>query len=332
MTDSKVTVCIPVAPYHEKSLDTALASVEAQTVPCTAIYMKDEEEDGPGVIRNEMLRVVKTPYVIFLDADDWIEPNYIEETMKVMQLGYYVYTDWYQDDQYVHAPHRAWCEGTWHPITTLLSTALVRSVGGFDEEIDAMEDTEFYLKMSTARHCGIRLEQALFHYGPGGRRSLIAHEGGRINQLRDVFRERFLNQMGCCGDIQPLDKSNPLGEKQPGDVLAMALWGGNHPEYGRATARMYPRMSYPKVTCVARSDVEARPNHWKEQIEPALNDNRQLTGAGGLAQVMQFHGQMGQPEAAPPTPPPDAPANFSREDIKPNIQKVTQIARGRMKK
>lgn len=331
MTDSQVTICIPVAPYHRKNLETALASVEAQTVDCTAMYMIDEDEDGPGVIRNELLRAVKTPYVIFLDADDWIDPDYVAQTMQLMQPGRYVYTDWWQDDGHVNAPEKAWCAGTWHPVTTLLSTALVRSVGGFDEELDAMEDTDFYLKLTTNRHCGIRLQKPLFHYGKDGRRAKIAHESGRVNALRDLIKERFLNQMGCCGDIKPMDLSKPEGEKQPGDVLAMALWGGNHPEYGRATGRRYPRMSYPKTTWMDRSDIEIRPDHWREVVEPAVTDNGRYSGVEGLAQVMRDNGQMGHAPINQPTPPATMPEGFSRDDVQPNFKRVTEIARGKLK-
>jgi hypothetical protein len=332
MTESQVTICIPVAPHHRKNLDTALASVEAQTVDCTAMYMIDHDEEGPGVIRNELLRAVKTPYLIFLDADDWIHPDYVNQTMQMMKPGRYVYTDWWQDEEYVHAPEKPWCAGTWHPITTLLSTAIVRSVGGFDEDLDAMEDTDLYLKMTTKHHCGIHLKKPLFHYGKEGRRARIAHETGRVNVLRDEIRRRFVNQMGCCGDNTEIKNSVPQGVKQPGDVLAMALWGGNHPEYGRATGRRYPRMSYPKVTWVDRRDIEIRPDHWREVIEPAVTDNGKYTGLNGFAQVLRQHGQMGHQPTNPPTPPPTVPDNFSRDDVKPNIKRVTEIARKRLGK
>ncbi len=332
MTETQVTICIPVAPYHRKNLDTALASVKAQTVDCTAMFMIDEAEEGPGVIRNELLRAVKTPYIIFLDADDWIDEDYVAQTMQLMQSGRYVYTDWWQDNEYFHAPSKPWCAGTWHPVTTLLSTALVRSVGGFDEDLDAMEDTDFYLKLTTKQHCGIHLRKPLFHYGKDGRRAKVARESGRIKELRDLIRGRFANQMGCCGDDNRIDMAIPIGKKQPGDVLAMALWGGNHPEYGRATGRRYLRMSYPKTTWVDRRDIEIRPDHWREVIEPAVTDNGRLSGVAGLAQVMRDNGQMGHMPINPPTSSVNVPTDFSRKDVKPNIKQVTEIARKRLKR
>lgn len=332
MNDSKVTVCIPVATYHEENLKAAIASVEAQTIDCTVIYMVDKDSDGPGVIRNELLRAVTTPYVIFLDADDWIAPDYVQQTMQMMQDGKYVYTGWWQDDKHIHAPEKPWCAGTWHPITTLLSTALVRAVGGFDEELDAMEDTDFYLKMTTKRYCGIRLQKPLFHYGKDGRRAKIAHENGRIKALRDEIKRRFANQMGCCGDNNGMDLSTPGNQKQPGDVLAMALWAGNHPEYGRGSGRMYPRTSYPKTTWVDRKDIEMRPDHWREVIEPAIDEQPKLNGVAGLAKVMRDNGQMGHQPTNPPTLPATVPEGFSRADVKPNISRVTEIARKRLGK
>jgi hypothetical protein len=323
---SDVSFCIPVAPYHTEVLSRALASIEAQTVDCKAFFMIDHAEEGPGVIRNELLRAVETPYVIFLDADDWIEPTFIEECLGAILPGRYVYTDWMQSDEYRHAPARPWCGGTWHPITTLLSTAFVRQVGGFNETLEALEDTEFYLKLTTRRICGVHVQKALFHYGSEGRRAKTVHENGRVQFLRDEIHKTFGGKMGCCGEDQTMQEQVPIGAKQSGDVLAMALWGGNHPEYGRATGRRYPRMSYPKTTWVHPADIEIRPDMWRQVIEPAVTDTVRYTGVEGFAQALRERGQLGQ-RAEPVTP-----ENFTRADVNPNVKRITEIARKRLGK
>lgn len=55
----------------------------------------------------------------------------------------------------------------------------------------------------------------------------------------------------------------PLGDRQPGDVVALASWGGNRTEYGRGTGRRYPRCGNWKPVWVDPRDVAAAPHMWK---------------------------------------------------------------------
>jgi glycosyltransferase involved in cell wall biosynthesis len=327
---NKVTFAIPVAPHHTDLLPRALASIEAQTVESVAMYMIDHDGEGPGAIRNAILSAVKTPYVVFLDADDWVDPRFVEDTLAAISGGSYVYTDWWQDDKYIHAPEKPWCGGTWHVITTLLPTALVRAVGGFDEDLPALEDTDFYLKMTTSQHCGIHLKRPLFHYGREGRRAKGVHDDGSVQELREIIRERYLYQMGCCGE-KPVESGEPIGSKQAGDVLAQAKWAGNRIEYSRLSGRRYPRMSRPRITWVARADIDARPDLWREIIEPAVTDEQRFVGLGGFAQILREHGQMGRaPDNGRPAPVVTVPDDFDRADIAPDFKGVIEIARGRL--
>lgn len=74
--------------------------------------------------------------------------------------------------------------------------------------------------------------------------------------------------MGCCGDEQLLNQA-PVGEQQPDDVMAQALWAGNRHQTGRKTGRRYPRMSYPRTTWVAPEDIDASGHLWREVIQEA---------------------------------------------------------------
>src|SRR5574342_931428 len=108
------TVVIPVAPYHEAVAERSIASVRAQTVPTTLVVVHDTERRGPGWARNQGLAEVQTPYVVFLDADDWLEPQFVERTLRVRKVARYVFTDWYEDEAVKAAPDKPWCGGTWH--------------------------------------------------------------------------------------------------------------------------------------------------------------------------------------------------------------------------
>jgi hypothetical protein len=101
------------------------------------------------------------------------------------------------------------------------------------------------------------------HYRPNGGRSLKAVQSGQLDELKAIVGKRWYDKrMGCCDD-KPEFVNLPLGAKQPGDVLARALWRGNKQWRGFATNRRYPRMSFPNTTWVAPQDVQMRPQDWQ---------------------------------------------------------------------
>jgi hypothetical protein len=281
----------------------------------------DREMDGAGFVRNQLLAHVDTPYVVFLDADDWLEPNFIEECLNVIQPGRYVYTDWYQGKERINAPQKAWCNGTWHVISTMVHTQDARNVGGFDTTLPALEDTDFWLKMVTRRICGLRIAKPLSHYGKEGQRAKRVHEDGSVLKIKNTIMQRYQGAMGCCGDNPGIDISIPVGQKQQGDVLARALWRGNRQEHGRMTGRRYPRMAFPEVTWASPYDIRQSPELWQQVIEPAITDKpRNGSGLDGFVEVMRDNGLLGQ------EPPPPIIAKLG--DYEPDIENVVRIANG----
>lgn len=82
---------------------------------------------------------------------------------------------------------------------------------------------------------------------------------------------------GCGGDVAQVQAA-PVGARQPEDVLAMALWGGNARELGRATGRLYPRTSYPGQVWVDPRDVRAAPQHWRVVMPDEVRDRPKANG------------------------------------------------------
>lgn len=184
-----VTIITPVGPYHRDVVGRAAASVQAQTIPCAHIILYDDARRGPAALRNEALRRVNTDFVIFLDADDWIAPDFARRCINEWQPYRYVYTDWYEGETHRPAPDCAWVGGTWHVITTLLPTASALHVGGFDEHMPGAEDTDFYLKLRHAGICGTRLPKPLFHYGAEGQRAKAFVHGPEFDHtIRELSR------------------------------------------------------------------------------------------------------------------------------------------------
>ena len=327
---SDLTLITPVAPHHLTILGKCIDSVRAQTVAVEHLTEVDVERLGPGVIRNRLLKQVVTPYVSFLDADDWLEPDFAERALRAFK-DRYVYTDWMQDNELIQAPDCAWTGGTFHLVTAVVPTAWALEIDGFDGRLDGMEDTDFYLRLVTKGHCGTRLPLPLVHYRAGGGRAETIHRTGIVDRLQAEMRRRYGGyKVGCCGEITArTDK--PVGDRQPGDVLAMALWHGNRSEMGRATGRHYPRMAKPKTCYVDPRDILARPDMWRQipeteevqkpvvQEHPAPAQNARPRGLDALALQM---GMINQEESKPKP----APVRTDHVTPTPDFAKVKRLA------
>lgn len=156
---SGITVVIPSIPPRRAMLHRAVRSVLDQTMPATAIVLvTDHERLGAAVTRQRGLDMVDTRWVAFLDDDDELKPRHLEALFSatVDHNALYVWSRYQvalprpgyripgttQDEDYIlrDGPHPLGA-GTfeqWNPeqpaqttITTLVSTELARSVGGF---------------------------------------------------------------------------------------------------------------------------------------------------------------------------------------------------------
>lgn len=289
-----VSIVIPIGPGHEQIAARAIQSAEQQTIPVSVITHYDQNGKGAGWARNQGLTQVNTDWVIFLDADDWLEPNAVEAMLytAAQHPRRYVYTDWYRDAEVMETPQTgfAWCGGSWHPVTALLPTAWVRDVGGFDETLVGGEDTDLFLNLITSRRCGVRLAQPLLHYSADGQRGFSFVHGPDFKATMQAIRDRYKNRgshMGCCGNGGVKD-TGPVGERKDGDVLAVALWGGNRQYQGRASYRRYGRLGNHKTFWADPRDIDAAP----QELQRAP-DNATPPVAHGLdALAAQFGGHM----------------------------------------
>lgn len=181
-----VTVVVPAynaAPY----LGLALQSLREQTaVPDRIVVVDDGSTDdttavaesagvtclrqpnkGPGAARNRGLSVTETPFVAFLDADDWYAPTKLERCVtQLLNLGAAcVATDaWVvRGDRVERRKNDRRVVPTvltlelllgGNPVvcsTVVARTEAVRQAGGFDESPDlvATEDYDLWLRMAS---------------------------------------------------------------------------------------------------------------------------------------------------------------------------------------
>lgn len=337
-----VSICIPVAEYHRDVAARAIASANAQTVDCDVLVYEDSEARGAGFARNKLLEAVTTDFVVFLDADDEIAPLFVERCLEVWKPGRYVYTDFMMDTTQVRASEKPWqaSNGEWHVITALLRTSDVRKVGGFDESLAGAEDTYLYWALTRSGVCGIALHEPLFTYGKEGRRARAFVESAAYRPAMLALIERYGDEM-CCGGDNPIKAFVP---DQPGDIAAMAMWGGNRRELGIISGRLYARSSYPHIMSIDPRDVAASPEKWQAvqppKLEPVvppqaqpsprpmLPANRVLDGVGELVEAMYPGVKVVKDTPAPVLTASELKATLPAT-VKPDASKVRRLAKGK---
>lgn len=247
--DPLISVIIPVGPGHAKYLVDALDSVQAQTLPnweCIVVNDTGAEIDltpwpwarqwqvnaldgdtvermGAGKARNWGLRHARAPLVVFLDADDILIPNALEQMTQayIDSDGRYVYGDWVhlEDETRLdgagtlhYTPDydpQLWLDGAQHAVTCLLPTEDVRRLGGFDEALPAWEDWDLLIKLAINGVCGQHIAQPLLVYRleTGQRRKVgDAKETELLAAIRDRYMEYGTGakpMAGCCGGNAP---------------------------------------------------------------------------------------------------------------------------------
>lgn len=297
--DSRIaSIIIPVGPYHRDVADRAYDSAIRQTVPCDVLVVHDTDKRGASWARNQGIAKATTPFVIFLDADDELHPTFVEKTFKRWMDAHganYVFTDWRLPDgrvRYAEDCFDYFQTGMAHIITTLLPTAAVRTVGGFDETIGGAgeEDEDFYGRIHAAGMCHLRVAEALVSYNiDQGRSATNAQTNPDYEAAAAAIEKRFINKfskyrgvmMCCSGDTTP-QGSVPLNEPFEGAVLVIALYSPQKITGSRSKIG-YKRAGLGQKMFVHKDDVAARPDLWQivpdvKHLTPEKDDVLKLAG------------------------------------------------------
>lgn len=143
-----VTVVVPHIPVRERLLKRALSSVIHQTqLPMDVIVVTDVNHEGAAVTRNRGLAMVETEYVAFLDDDDWLYSDHLEECLwHAFEYDADVVYPWFDVingtdplgmfGRPFDAAHLE--KSNYIPVTVLAKTATLRDVGGFAPHPDSL--------------------------------------------------------------------------------------------------------------------------------------------------------------------------------------------------
>jgi glycosyltransferase involved in cell wall biosynthesis len=231
-TVSVVVTCFDLGQY----LDEAVSSVLAQTRRDFEIVVVDDGSTDTGTVAllQEYVRpkttVIRTKnrglpaarnlgvarttgrYLCMLDADDRLEPDYLEASVRALD----------QDPDVAFATHWLRTFGTaveeWRPTScdldallehnTVNGAALFRrsaweAVGGFDETLrGGLEDWDFWLRLVHGGHCGVVIPRVLHHYRrrPDSMSAVYDSAGDQWDQL---YRRHLRKHADLYADVLP---------------------------------------------------------------------------------------------------------------------------------
>jgi len=238
--DPLISVIIPVGPGHTSYAIDALESLMAQSFRqweavvvddtlhhegentvsefkpgslerfAFIVYTVNLKGHGAGRARNIGLAAARAPLVLFLDADDYLQPEALEKMLRlyiILNGERYIYTDWWLDtgklERFKSGEFDQASFKMQHPVTVLMARATALEIGGFDETLPVYEDHDFFLKMQIHGHCGSRLPQPVLTYRSKlGQRRIKGEQ--EINSLLRKRYEAYFDggekMSPCCGD------------------------------------------------------------------------------------------------------------------------------------
>ncbi|MGC9524185.1 MAG: glycosyltransferase [Limnospira sp.] len=151
-----------------------------------ALKLINQDNKGVVAARNLGLSQARGNYLLFLDADDKLHPNFLAETLEILQqkpdIGF-VYTD----IEYFGTQQGVKTDGDFDPsrllrsnqasITSLFRRSICDRIGGFKTEMEAgLEDWEFWVAAYESGWRGYRLPKPYLYYRQYG-------DGSRLQNL-----------------------------------------------------------------------------------------------------------------------------------------------------
>ena len=196
---------IEVVVVDDGSTDTSLAESKAFAATHAEVRVIHQKNAGVSAARNHAIREAKGEYILPVDADDKISPDYIEKAVEAMK----------EDVRVVGCRARFFGakEGEWKlpeyspellarknmiPITSLFRKADWKRAGGFCEEEIYREDWSFWISLMELGGKYVRLEEVGLYYRvlPHSRRKNAKDQKrvivDAINRLHPAYLERYL--------------------------------------------------------------------------------------------------------------------------------------------
>lgn len=223
---SIILPCYNAHAYLEQAVESARAQTfvskeiivinDGSTAPETAealaalpedVCIVHQENRGLAGARNRGYQEATGRYVLPLDCDDWIEPDYIEKAHALIEgrsdAFVFPWIDAFEQYEAVLEKHWNLFEqlvANQMPYCMLIPRALWQKVGGYDEAMRlGYEDWDFNIRLGLSGAEGLCLAEPVFHYrvAATGMLQAVAHQ--RHGQLWQVIQKKHPDTYGVSG-------------------------------------------------------------------------------------------------------------------------------------
>lgn len=179
------------------STDSSLEALRQFAADHPRVRVYRQENRGLAATRNTAISLSECEYILPLDSDDLIHPEYLEKTIPVLdahpRLGL-VYTQmvWFGEENMLRADYEYDFEllkrGNFITVTSLFRRQAWADAGGYDEELPGYEDWDLWIAMAERGWTGKLVREPLFYYRRHGT-TMIA----RCDEMRDEIMAQIAN-------------------------------------------------------------------------------------------------------------------------------------------
>ncbi len=141
--------------------------------PGRQIRLLRHANQGLAASRNAGIAASDAEYVLPLDADDLIDPGFVEDLVRVLEARpdvsiAYGSLRYFGEIEEQHTPSgydfARICHGNLFPCTALFRRRAWEEVGGYDQAFTAYEDWDFWLSCGEYGHLGALVPRPVFYY------------------------------------------------------------------------------------------------------------------------------------------------------------------------
>jgi len=169
------------------------------------IKIINQENKGPSAARNRGIQESKGDYILYLDADDMIKPEYIESCLRILKKNPNVspvYCDTHHIGQIQGVEQRPeWSlerliQGPFIVNCSMFHREAFNKCEGYDETMKGWEDYDLWIRMAKNGYVGKRIPKALFSYFHHEKDGTVSTEANKNQQeLYDkIMKKNFKNE------------------------------------------------------------------------------------------------------------------------------------------
>lgn len=190
------------------------------------IYTTETNDIGLSALRNYGAKKTDGKYLLFIDADDKLHPEFLYECVKALE-EHPEFEFAYTDTQHFDGANSYWEQPEYNFVNllnnnyicacSLICREAFEDVGGFDENnFNYWEDYEFWIAMGAKGYYGYHIPKKLYYYR-------IHQESGmqsKRNQiLSHVYKAYITNKFPYIYPKEIIDRSKFLLSSYPEDFM-----------------------------------------------------------------------------------------------------------------